>query len=230
MPNSLSIYEQRKQAINILHAEIIKNEDATCNYMEAYNELYAFDDRYNRNENDEYRSNTNLAALISKMKTLDTHITTVMGKVDSFKANLMQLIEALEKNLTNMEEEVAQEQSRERRNVSEMESNYIIMPNSLSIYEQRKQAIQILYAELIKNENAVMNYMEAYEALYGFDENNNNDEYRSNTNLAGLISEMKTLHSHVTTVTGKIDSFKAHLMQLIEALDKNLKNMEEEDA
>ena len=30
------------------------------------------------------------------MKTLDSHVTTGMGKIDSFKAHLMQLIEILE--------------------------------------------------------------------------------------------------------------------------------------
>ena len=237
MPNSLITYEERKQVIDNLCTKMLKNEVAISDYIEKRNNLYAVDDRNNRNWNDEYRSNTNLSELISETKTFITHITTVMDKVGSFKVDLMQVIEALENYWNNVNEEETQEQRRERRRrqrresrmVSEIERNNIIMRNSVSTYQQRYEAIQILHDELGTNEDAVDDYMEAYEYFYPKDENNN-DKYRSNTNLVWLIIEMKTLASHVTTVMGKFDAFKFHLMQIIEILEKNLNNMVEEEA
>ena len=115
MPNSLIIYEGRKQVIENLYTEMLKNEVAISDYIEKRNNLYAVDDRNNRNWNDEYRSNTNLGELISGTKTFITHITTVMDKVGSFKVDLMQVIEALDNYWNNVNEEETQEQRSERR-------------------------------------------------------------------------------------------------------------------
>ena len=81
-----------------------------------------------------------------------------------------------------------------------------------------------------KNDKAVCDYKENYEELYGFEHNNDNDEYRSSANLAGLISEMKTLKTHVSTAMDKVDTFKAQLWHLTSQLERNLERMEEQEA
>ena len=96
-------------------------------------------------------------------------------------------------------------------------------------YQKRKQAIARLFFEMQKNDEVICDYIEAYHEMYGFDVKNNNNEYRTNTNLAGLITEMKTLKDHVGTVMNKVDVFNAQLMQIIAVLERNLeRNMEEE--
>ena len=69
-----------------------KKGEGLCNYMEGYQDMFDLDAK---NNNNEYRTNEDLedlAELISEMKTLETHLTTVMNKVDAFERELIHVL------------------------------------------------------------------------------------------------------------------------------------------
>ena len=68
--------------------------------------------------------------------------------------------------------------------------------------------------------------MEGYQDMFDLDAKNNNNEYRTDEDLAELISEMKTLETHLTTVMNKVDAFERELIHVL--VNKGGKIIEQE--
>ena len=220
-------YKQRKELIQNLFDELVKNEGATCDYWDQCKELYTYHDRNYKNENADYRNNNNLAGLIRELKTNLTHLTKVIPKIMCFKAHLMHTLESLESSLKNVcEVETEPDLTLKERSIELV----VVMPNSLSNYERRKEAIEILDNELTKMDKAVLEYIDDYGDFTDFGDKNKEDFYSSNENLVEFIIEMKELDTPVINVLGRLNAYKAHLLKCIEILEKNLKDMEEREA
>ena len=219
-------YNRRKQVLKHLFVEYIKNEEGTCNFYEAPGNLHTFHDKNNNNDNDEFRSNTKLVGFINVLKAYVTHIPAVTGTLISFEVHLMQSIEVLEKNLKNLEEEATQERMREKRNCSETKKRYYPMSKSIGIYAQRKRAIEIVIFEVKEITDTVYEYINRYQELCGFDDDNKKDEYRDDNMLEEFIDDLKDLNDHVTSVLSQVHSLEGKLMELIEILETNLVNSE----
>ena len=219
-------YKQRKDMIQNLWEEYVKNKEATCNYWDESKALYGYYYRYYNNENVDYRNNNTVAGLITELKTNLKHLTKVIPKIICFKNHLMHTLESLESSLKNVcEVETRPDITRKERSIELV----VLIPNSLSNYETRKEAIKILDKEITKMDDAVLEYIHDYQErpFCVFGEQNEKDYYSRNENLREFIIEMEELEVPITNVLHSLNAYKAHLMKFIEILEKNLKDMEE---
>ena len=219
-------YKQRKEMIQNLWEEYVKNEEATCNYWDESKPLYGYYNRNYNNENVDYRNNNTVAGLIMELKTNLKHLTKVIPKIMCFKGHLMHTLESLESSLKNVcEVETRLDITRKERSIELV----VLMPNSLSKYETRKEAIKILDKEITKMDEAVMEYIGDYQEreFSVFGEQNEKAFYRRNENLREFIIGMEELEVPITNVLYRLNAYKAHLMKFIEILEKNLKDMEQ---
>ena len=221
-------YKQRKDMIQNLWEEYVKNKEATCNYWDESKTLYGYYDRnYNniKNENVDYRNNNTVAGLITELKTNLKHLTKVIPKIICFKYHLMHTLESLESSLKNVcEVENGPDIMRKERSIELV----VLIPDSLSNYETRKEAIKILDKEITRMDDAVQAYIDDYQErpFCVFGEQNEKDYYSRNEHLREFIIEMEELEVPITNVLCSLNAYKAHLMKFIEILEKNLKDME----
>ena len=219
-------YKQRKDMIQNLWEEYVKNEEATCNYWDESKVLYTYYNKNYKNETVDYSNNNTVAGLITELKTNLKHLTNVIPKIICFKNHLMHTLESLESSLKNVcEVETRPDITRKERSIELV----VLIPNSLSNYETRKEAIKILDKEITKMDDAVLEYIHDYQErpFCVFGEQNEKDYYSHNENLREFIIEMEELEVPITNVLHSLNAYKAHLMKFIEILEKNLKDMEE---
>ena len=222
-------YKQRKDMIQNLWEEYVKNEEATCNYWDESKALYGYYYRYYNDENVDYRNNNTVAGLITELKTNLTHLTKVIPKIICFKNHLMHTLETLESSLKNVcEVETRPDITQKERSIELV----VLIPNSLSNYEMRKEAIKILDKAITKMDRAVQDYIgDCQEQEFSvFGEQNEKDYYSRNEHLREFIIEMEELEVPITNVLHSLNAYKAHLMKFIEILEKNLNDMEEHES
>ena len=169
-------YNRRKDVLNHLFLEFVTNEEGTTNFYEAPGKLHTFHDENNNNKNEELKCDIKFVGFINELKAYVTQIRPFLGTLDSFEVYLMQSIQALEQNLKNLEEEETQEARRERRNYSGTRITYYPMPENITVYEVRKQAIEIVIGAVKEMNDVVQPYMFKCEEVSSFLGDNKNDE------------------------------------------------------
>ena len=215
-------YNRRKDVLNHLLLEFVTNEEGTTNFYEAPGKLHTFHDENNNNKNDELKCDIKFVGFINELKAYVTQIRPFLGTLDSFEVYLMQSIQALEQNLKNLEEEETQEARRERRNYSGTRITYYPMPENITVYEVRKQAIEIVIGAVKEMNDVVEPYMFKCEEVSSFLGDNKNDEYHNDDKLEEWVDdELKELHDCITTVLGEVHTLEGKLLELVEILESN---------
>ena len=169
-------YKQCKNIIQNLWDEFVKMKDATGEYLKACSDLDEFHDgENNSNDNDEYRNVDNVVGLIIEMKKLLPHVTKVIPQIMCFKDHLMHSVESLESTFNHVSKVEAQKELWCRS--IETVGRYKVMPNSLSSYEQCKEAIKIFNKEVALMDTAVQKYVAEHQEHMKFGDLNKNDFY-----------------------------------------------------
>ena len=96
------------------------------------------------------------------------------------------------------------------------------MPENITVYELRKQAIEIVIGAVMEMSDVVEKYMFKCEEVSSFLDDNKNDEYRNDDRLEEWVDdELKELHDYITIVLGEVRTLEGKLLELVEILERN---------
>ena len=96
------------------------------------------------------------------------------------------------------------------------------MPDNITVYEVRKQAIEFVIYAVMEINDVVEPYMFKCEDVSSFLDDNKNDEYRNDDRLQDwLDDELKELNDHITMVLDQVRTLEGKLLELVQILETN---------